>query len=219
MRGVSNLSIRPGDYTIEAAEWRRDVNQQLSNLTSGSGPGDEPIWHVHNVERTDGSRVMEVFEDRRAMEGRFQTSGRQFLFKTPDGEPVMAYEREGHMVGTTATLEDVTTEEVLGSWKASGLLGLLLRGRWELVDPSGDTRARAKRSWSLGALQYPSFALTSEGDTDIGRLSMKRDGVFQRMDVTLEQSPIPTEILLAMSYGILWGLNQKSSSSGGGSID
>lgn len=207
MRGVSDLDLEPSDYVIEPAEWRRDANQQLSNLAAGSGEGEEPIWHLHNIDRPDGTRVMDIFEDRRAMEGTFRTSGRQFLFRLPDGDSLMAYEREGYMVGTTATLEDLTTGETLGSWKASGLLGRLLRGRWELADPDGNRRANATRTWSLGALQYPSFDLTSEEGTDVGRFSMKRDGTFHSMDVTLERSLIPTEVVLAMSYGVLWGLS------------
>ena len=216
IRGVSTLNLDPGEYVIEPAEWRRDANQQLSNLTPGSGEGGEPIWHLHDVARSDGTTVLEVLEDRRAMEGTFQTSGRQFLFRSPDGEPLMAYEREGYMVGTNTTLEDLTTEEVLGSWKAPGLLSRLFKGRWELTDPGGNRHVSAKRKWSLGSLQYPSFNLTSVESSGIGQLSMKRDGLFYSMDVTLERSSIPTEIILAMAYGILWASSQGSSNSSSG---
>lgn len=217
MRGVSALDLGPGEYAIEPAEWRRDANRQSSNLLAGSGEEDEPVWHLHGIERADGTRVLDVFEDRRAMEGPLQTSGRQFLFRSPDGEPLVAYEREGHLVGTTATLEDLATEEVLGSWKASGLLGRLLRSRWELADPGGNRRASATREWSLGALQYPSFELTSAEGADVGRLSVERDGPFYRMDVTLERSPVPPEVVLAMAYGILWAFGQDSSGGSSGS--
>lgn len=154
IQGVPAIDLGPGTYAIEPAEWRRDAGQQLGNLTSGGGENGEPLWHIHDVERADGTRVLEVLEDRREMEGTFGTSGRQFLLRSPDGDPRMAYEREGAMVGTTSTLRDLGTEEVLASWGASGLLGRLRRSSWELTDPGGTRRASAKREWSLGALLY-----------------------------------------------------------------
>jgi hypothetical protein len=208
MQGLTSLDFDPGEYAIEPSEWRRDADQQLSNLTPDSGEGGEALWHIHNIELSGGARVMEVLEDRRAMEG-LETSGRQFLFRSPDGEPVMAYEREGFAIGTATTLRDLTSEAVLASWKASGLLGRLLRANWVLTDAGGDQRATAKRDWSLGALLYPTFAVTSVEGSDIGRFAAERDGLFTRMDIELEPSPIPPAVLLAMAYGILWATNQE----------
>lgn len=215
--GVRDLDLVPGEYAFEPAEWRRDAKQQLGALGSGSGEDDEPVWHLHDVERADGTLVMEVVEDRRAMEGALQTSGRQFLFRSPGGDPLVAYEREGHVVGTTTTLEDSATGEVLASWEAPGLLSRLFKSRWVLSDADGTRQAVAKRAWSLGSLSYPTYDLTVADGTDVGVLAVERDGAFHRMDVTLERSPVPTGVLLAMAYGIFWATNQDSSggSSGG----
>lgn len=204
MQGVSALNPGPGEYRIVPSEWRHDAGQQLSNLTSGSGEGDEAMWHLNDVQRPDGTVVMEVVDDRRAMEGTLDTGGRQFLFRSPDGTPLMAYEREGFRVGTAVTLVDVATSETLGSWDSSGLM----MTSWDLSGPDGTHRARAKRTWSLRGLLYPSFALKSADGTEIGELSVNQDGLFYSMDVTLERSAVPTDVLLAMAYGVFWAMSE-----------
>lgn len=203
IQGVSDFDPEPGEYTIRPAEWRRDAGAQLGNLTSGSGEGDEAVWHLNDVVGPDGTTVAEVCDDRRAMEG-LQTSGRQFLFRSPDGEELMAYEREGYTVGTTCTLEDCSTGEEIASWSASGLVALLFKSGWELSDADGNRHATAKREWSLGGLFYPTFDLRSDDGTDLGRLSARQDGLFYEMDVELERSRVPTAVLLAMAYGVFW---------------
>ncbi|PSQ16451.1 hypothetical protein BRD00_10700 [Halobacteriales archaeon QS_8_69_26] len=197
--GVSAIDLAPGDYRIVASEWRRDASAQLSNLTSGSGEGDEAIWHLHDIVRADGTTVMEVVDDRRAMEG-LSPSGRQFLFRSPDGTPLMAYEREGYMVGTGVTLQEVATGDVLGTWDGSSFL----MTTWDLSDPDGNPWATAKRQWSLSGLVYPEYALTGADGSGIGDLSVNQDGLFYSMDVSLGRCPVPAEVLLAMAYGIFW---------------
>lgn len=203
IQGVSALDLGPGEYTIEPAAWRRDAGEQLSNLTSGSGEGDEAVWHLNDVVAEDGTTVLEVCDDRRAMEG-LQVSGRQFLFRTPEGEEVMAYERDSYAVGGGATLADLTTDEELCSWETSSLLSLVLKSKWHLSAPGGSRQVTAKRQWSLGGLFYPSLELRSADGTDIGSLASHMNGLFFEMDVALERSSIPTEVLLAWAFGIFW---------------
>ena len=52
------------------------------------------------------------------------------------------------------------------------------------------------------------YTLRTVDGTDVGSISMHRDGLFFAMNVTLERSDVPTELLLAMAYGMFWGLSQ-----------
>lgn len=213
LQGVSELDLEPGTFAIRASEWRRDAGQQLQNLTqqhADDDAGGEEMWHLNDVTRADGTHLFEVFEDRRSMEGPMQTSGRRILFRSPDGEPRMAFERDGYAVGAPTTLSDCTTDEVLGSWEAPGWLARFLQSRWQLTDPSGTHLATASREWSLSTAfsTSSSYTLRTTDGTDVGSISMHRDGLFFAMNVTLDRSDVPNELLLAMAYGMFWGISQ-----------
>jgi hypothetical protein len=213
LRGVSGLAFDPGDYVAEPAEWRRDAGQQLQNLTGQHADDDESedgVWHLHDVRRADGSLALQVYEDRRSLEGSLQTNGRRVIFRSPDGETVMAFERDGYAPGATTTLEEGTTGEVLGSWETPGWVARFLQSSWRLANPNGTTVASATRSWSLGTLFGPSASYTLETADGVaaGEFAMDRDGLFAVLELSLERSAVPAELLLAMSYGIFWGLSQ-----------
>jgi hypothetical protein len=208
VRGLASLTLPAGAYSIVPAAWRRDLDKQVTNFAKGMGDSEEAIWQLHDVVRPDGETVFEVYEDRREMEGALSTDGRQFLVRSSDGEPLMAYEREGMRVGTPCTLVNLDTEEELATWGTSGVLGMTLQSKWALSAPDGTTAAHAKRGWSLGSLLHPDYTLSTADGTGIGTLATVQDGMFRSLDVELERSTVPTEILLVMAQGILRAFNQ-----------
>ncbi|MFD1645243.1 hypothetical protein [Haloarchaeobius litoreus] len=191
------LDLRSGEYRFEPADWRSDAGQVLGNVGSGSEDG-EPMWHLHDVVRADGRTVLEVLDDRRGMAGMLDTTGQQFLFRRPGGEPVMAYEHEGGLTAKGATLRAAGTDERLGSWEKTGRFF----GDWELTDRDGRHVATASREWSLSDLFYPVFAMTSSAGHDIGALDLAQSGLFYSAAVTLSPSEIQPELHLAFAYGI-----------------
>lgn len=204
LRGIPSLDLDPGEYTIVPSEWRRDVNAQIDNLTSGSGKGDEPMWHLYNVETAHGRRILEVVDDRRGMEGTFDVSGQQFLLRSPDEEPLMAFTRDSAKIGSSTTLRAIDSGEVLGSWEMTSTL----RQHWEFRDANQNPRISVQRQWSLSGLVSPTYQLTSAAGDAIGEFDMRQDGLFYEADVTLGQSPISPEISLALVCGIFWAMNQ-----------
>lgn len=205
MTGLRYFDLEPGEYTFVPSDWRTDVGQQLDNLTSGS-EGDEPLWHIHDVEDADGNCRLEVLEDRRAMEGMLDTSGRQFLFWTPEGEPLMAFDRDGAQLGAPTTLRDLAAEEPLVTWERTSFTF----GTWELRDADGGTVAKAKRKWSLGDLLYPLHVARTTGGSEILRLDFEQSGLFYEAEVTLDPavSPVPRPVALAFAYGVFWANTQ-----------
>lgn len=200
LRGIDQLDLSPGSYTIVPSEWRRDAGEQLSNITSGTGEDGEATWHLQDVQNAAGDTVLEVVDDRRAMEGTLSTSGQQFLLRSPEGEELMAFERGGAMRGAGATLRALDTDAVLASWEQS----FPVFGSWTLADPDGTQVATAKRSWSLMNLMYPAHVLKTPDGTEFGRFEIRQKGLFLSVDVTLETASVPTEVALAMVYGVCW---------------
>lgn len=203
IQGLDSFDPGPGEYAIVPSEWCYDMGAQLGNLTSGS-EGDTPMWHLYNVETARGRRVLEVFDDRRGMSGTFDTSGRQFLLQTPDGDPLMAFEREGAAIGTPTTLRAIETGETLGSWETTSML----TRNWQLWDGGGTLRLDVKRKWSLDGLFYPTYRFVAVGGDVVGRLDMRQEGLFYEADVTIERSAIPPAICLALACGIFWSMSQ-----------
>lgn len=204
LQGIPSFDPTHGEYEIVPSEWRRDVSAQIDNLTSTSGEGGEPMWHLYNVETARGRRILEVVEDRRGMEGTFDISGQQFLLRTPDGEPLMVFSRADAAIGSTTTLRAIHSGEVLGSWEMTSML----QQNWEFRDPTQQRRIAIKRRWSLSGLLYPKYRLKSVNGDDVGRIDMRQDGLFYEADVALKRSSIPPEISLALSCGIFWAMNQ-----------
>jgi hypothetical protein len=190
-------ALPTGEYRFEPADWRSDAGQVLGNVGSGSEDG-EPMWHLHDIVRADGGPVLEVLDDRRGMDGMLDTTGQQFLFRTPEGEPVMAYEHEDGLTAKGATLRAAKADELLGSWEKSGLFF----GDWELTDGDGRQVATASRAWSLSDLFHPRFVVASSAGHDLGALDLSQSGLFYAAAVTVPTSKIPPELHLAFTYGI-----------------
>lgn len=191
------LNLESGRYSIEPADWRADAGEVLGSIGSGSEDG-EPMWHLHDIVGPDGRTLLEVLDDRRGMEGMLDTTDRQFLFRTPEGDPVMAYEQDGGMTAKGATLRTAGADELLGSWEKTGRLF----GDWRLSDRDGRSVATASREWSLADLFYPRFAMTSSDGDDIGALDLTQSGLFYAAHVTLPPTKIETGLHLAFAYGL-----------------
>lgn len=195
MTGTPNL--RSGEYRIEPADWRSDAGEVLGSIGSGSEDG-EAMWHLHDILGPDGRTVLEVLDDRRGMEGLLDTTGRQFLFRTPAGDPVVAYEQEGGMMAKGATLHRAGTGEELGAWEKTGRFF----GDWTLTDSEHRQVATASREWSLSDLFHPRFSLTSSAGNDLGALDLSQSRLFYAATVGLRRSEIPAELHLTFAYGI-----------------
>jgi hypothetical protein len=200
IRGIDGLDLATGAYTVVPSEWRKDAGEQLGNLTSGSGD-DGATWHLQDVEDETGTTVLEVVDDRREMEG-LSPSGRQFLFRTPDGTEQMVWERDGYTGWAPGTLLSVDTGDELARWTQS----IPMFGSWTLSTPDGETVATANRSWSLSSLMYPAHALEAPDGTEFGRFEINQSGLFYEVDVEVTEARIPVEVALAMAYGVSWAL-------------
>lgn len=202
IREVPGFDLEPGEYTVVPSDWRRDAGEQMRNVTSGS-EDDGRMSHLHDVERADGTRVLEVVDDRRGMDGSLDTSGQQLLFRTPDGEPVMAFQRDGGLTGS-GSLRAVATDEVLASWEQS----IPFVGSWKVFDGEGRRRATANREWSPKALMYPAHTVTTPDGGQAGRFALEQSGAFYNVGITVEPSAFPPEVLVALAYAVSWSVGE-----------
>lgn len=203
MRGISGLDPRPGEYRIEPSEMKEGLSNPIGEPETTDDGEEVAMYHIQNVVDADGEVLVEVLDDRRTVEG-LSVEGQQFLFRSPDGEHLMALQREGAVVGSAMTLVDVSTGEELATCEMTSQLSR----SWELRSPTDETVAVGKRKWGLRSLLYPRWAMTEDDGTAIGRLAMSQSGLNYEMDVTLERSSIPTEVLLAWAYGMFWAASE-----------
>lgn len=203
MYSVSSLALRPGAYEIVPSEEMSEWTQQLRKAISG---GEH---HLYNIVRENGTCELEIIR-RTIPQGDtgdlLRSVDTEFLFRPPDGNPLLALSPGG--LTSPYTLRDATSDEVLATWQKS----FPIFGDWTVKDSAEVVQATVKQAHSIRTLLSPSrvgaYAMYSADGTEIAQFDHVRvdpnplDNTAFGLEISLESSQFPPEVVLAIAYGI-----------------
>lgn len=212
MRGVDSLVLNDTEYTLSP------VNQGLSGLmdmaksVTATPEGGHEV-HLLDVVDSDGTQVLAVKAGGQmttAAKGLFKSLDRWYAFETPDSERLLILECEEQWwpPGDQYTLQGASTGSVLATWKRASVL----RQKWRLDTPGGETAAIASRPWQRTLRELvpfsrsKTFAVTAPRGSEVARIQILESGLMslkgREVEVTLKESLIPGEILLAFAVAL-----------------
>lgn len=227
MDGIESLNLDDNEYTLTP------VNEGLSRmmeLAKSATTGGIEEHHLHDVVNSDGTRVMAVKwdVDRTKEGGGLIKSGSvdiSFIFETPDSERLLTLEYDpdsGWFQGPKYLLRDASTGSVLGTWKSTSLL----TSKWTLEDSGGKTVAVTGKPWQrtlrelVPFTQTNVFHVTAPGGFEIARIQLVNSGLTSlqgpEVTVSLRETRIPGEILIAIAAGLRREATKGSSDGNGG---
>lgn len=230
MKGVDSLILDDTEYVLTPVNQGLSGLVDMANSVSASDEGGEGYeFHVLDVVDSDGTRVLVVKQggEMTTERGGLLQSGsvdRWYAFETPDSERLLMleYEEHGWTRGDKYTLRDASTDSVLATWERTSVL----KQRWALDDPTGETAAIASKSWQRAFRELLPFSgdkelfVTHPRDSELASIRVLSDGLTSldggEVEVTVQESAIPDEILLAFAVGLRREVTKSSNSGDGG---
>lgn len=223
MEGVDDLHLTDAEYTLRSVG--TDLSDAIDVATAGLNQEAEK-QHAYNIVSSDGTRVLGVkwgVHVTKEGEGLVQSGSmhRWYAFETPGSERLFTveYDDDGWLSTVDYTIRDASTESVLGTWARTSLTRKSWKGTtWELEDPAGQTTAIASEQTggileTLGLSSSPElYSVATPGDREVASVRKSGAGV----EITLAESLISGEFVLAFAVALLRDDKASTSSSSGG---